>query len=121
MAADSPQPEMPRRPSALAGRLAVLLLAGWLLMLLHAASLRHRDGPRLEAARQVVRAGDLTDLAWFTEARYTRHPGLADLHSAFQDGPGAPEHFPSGALVPAARRFPTAGLRLAPPAADAAR
>lgn len=39
-------------------------------------------------------------MAWFTEARYTRHPALADLHSAFQDGPGAPEHFPAGTLMP---------------------
>lgn len=41
----------------------------------------------------------LTDLALFTEARYTRHPSQADLHSAFQDHPMALEHFPSGSLI----------------------
>jgi hypothetical protein len=35
----------------------------------------------------------------FTEARYTRHPSQADLHSAFQDHPLALEHFPSGSLI----------------------
>ena len=34
----------------------------------------------------------LTDLALFTEARYTRHPSQADLQSAFQDHPVALEH-----------------------------
>lgn len=42
----------------------------------------------------------LTDLALFTEARYTRHPSQADLHSAFQDHPLAFEHFPSGSVAP---------------------
>ena len=42
----------------------------------------------------------LVDLALFTEARYTRHPVQADLHSAFQDHPLALEHFPSGSLLP---------------------
>ena len=47
----------------------------------------------------------LTDLALFTEARYTRHPSQADLHSAFQDHPLALEHFPTGSLI-----GPPAGL-----------
>ena len=47
----------------------------------------------------------LTDLALFTEARYTRHPSQADLHSAFQDHPLAQEHFPTGSLI-----SPPAGL-----------
>ena len=38
----------------------------------------------------------LTDLALFTEARYTRHPSQADLHAAFQNHPMALDHFPSG-------------------------
>ena len=42
-------------------------------------------------------------LALFTEARYTRHPSQADLHSAFQDHPLALDHFPTGTLVPAPR------------------
>ena len=41
----------------------------------------------------------LSDLALWTEARYTRHPSQADLFSAFQDFPGAPEHFPAGSVL----------------------
>lgn len=41
----------------------------------------------------------LTDLCLFTEARYTRHPSMADLHTPFQDHPASLEHFPSGSLV----------------------
>lgn len=56
-------------------------------------------GPALaERAALAARLG-LTDLALFTEARYTRHPSQADRHAAFQDHPFAIEHFPSGALV----------------------
>lgn len=38
----------------------------------------------------------LTDLALTTEARYTRHPTMADLTSPFQDHPASLDHFPSG-------------------------
>jgi hypothetical protein len=53
---------------------------------------------RLERAG-LVRALQLTDLCLFTEARYTRHPAMADRFAPFQDHPGAMEHFPSGSLV----------------------
>ena len=61
-------------------------------------------GPTLEvdpvaACRQAVRSFQLSDLALFTEARYTRNPALADRHAPFQDHPFALEHFPSGSLV----------------------
>ena len=52
-----------------------------------------------EASGILVRKLQLTDLCLFTEARYTRHPSMADLHSAFQDHPLALEHFPSGSLT----------------------
>lgn len=66
------------------------------------------DAGRLRAARAVALAERrdtveryrLTDLCLFTEARYTRHPSQADLHSAFQDHPLALEHFPTGSLIP---------------------
>ncbi|MBT0666108.1 hypothetical protein KI809_17485 [Geobacter pelophilus] len=48
---------------------------------------------------QLVKELRLTDLCLFTEARYTRHLSMADIHSAFQDHPVALEHFPSGALT----------------------
>lgn len=56
-------------------------------------------------ARLVKELG-LTDLCLFTEARYTRHPAMADIHAPFQDHPLALDHFPSGSLV-----MPPAGVR----------
>lgn len=61
------------------------------------AALAGRQGDR--GLGLVTRLG-LTDLALLTEARYTRHPSQADRHAAFQDHPGALEHFPSGSLIP---------------------
>jgi len=84
------------RPSTLG--LGLLVLAGLTLM---AACLEGmRSGPEVNPAmaRQVAAWG-LTDLALFTEARYTRHPSQADRHGPFQDHPGALEHFPTGALL----------------------
>jgi hypothetical protein len=52
--------------------------------------------------RELVRVLGLTDLAIWTEARYTRHPSQADVFSAFQDSPAALEHFPAGVLSPPA-------------------
>ena len=70
------------------------------------AGLRAGDaGADLAAGADLVHRLTLTDLALFTEARYTRHPSLADLASPFQDHPMALEHFPSGSLVPP--RVPT--------------
>ena len=42
---------------------------------------------------------ELTDLCLFTDARYARHPSMADLHTPFQDSPMSAEHFPSGTLI----------------------
>lgn len=64
------------------------------------ASVRSRLArPQLELRKQSVAVLGLTDLALFTEARYTRHPSMADRHTPFQDHPLALEHFPSGSLV----------------------
>ena len=41
----------------------------------------------------------VTDLCLATEARYTRHPAVADRHTPFQEHPLALEHFPTGALI----------------------
>lgn len=49
--------------------------------------------------QQLVKTLQLTDLCLFTEARYTRHPAMADTHAPFQEHPAALEHFPSGALL----------------------
>lgn len=53
----------------------------------------------------MVKALGITDLCLFTEARYTRHPSMADLHTPFQDYPFSLEHFPSGSLMPPPRHI----------------
>ena len=62
-------------------------------------------------SRSVAQLQDLhvTDLCLSTEARYTRHPAMADRHAAFQDHPLALEHFPSGSLI-----LPTISARTKP-------
>lgn len=61
------------------------------------------DRPAAEGRAELVARLGLTDLALFTEARYTRHPSQADRHAAFQDHPFAFEHFPSGSVLPPRR------------------
>jgi hypothetical protein len=94
------------RKSSLALTLAGIgvLLIG--LMFTHAYLQRQADLPLIDTVGRVVARLELTDLALFTEARYTRHPSQADLQSAFQDHPTALEHFPTGSLA-----GPPAGLR----------
>lgn len=65
----------------------------------HAAYQRGRDASLLADTAALVNRLELTDLCLFTEARYTRHPTQADLHSPFQDHPLSFEHFPSGSLL----------------------
>lgn len=65
-----------------------------------AARLRADRAAALAERRDLAQRYRLTDLCLFTEARYTRHPSQADLHSAFQDHPMALEHFPTGSLMP---------------------
>ena len=78
------------------------------LMVAHAHLQRLTDAPAIDRMAAVVGSLELTDLALFTEARYTRHPSQADLYSAFQDHPTSLEHFPVGSMAgpPASlRRF----------------
>jgi len=51
------------------------------------------------AKRAMAARLGLTDLAIWTEARYTRHPSQTDLFSPFQDFPSSFEHFPAGSVV----------------------
>jgi hypothetical protein len=91
-----------------ADRVLLLLAAGILgfgLTVADAARLRGAAESSSAATAALVEKLGLTDVALFTEARYTRHPSQADLHSAFQDHPAALEHFPTGALLP-----PPAGI-----------
>lgn len=84
------------RPSSFMIGALLLLGAGMLAVFVHAYS--STDNGLAARARLVGQLG-LTDLAIFTEARYTRHPSQADLHSAFQNHPMSLDHFPSGSLV----------------------
>lgn len=70
-----------------------------LLLLLHTrnAQLLSVDNAKVQTA--LLQGLQLTDLCLSTEARYTRHPAMADRHAPFQDHPVALEHFPSGALI----------------------
>ena len=76
---------------------------GVIASLIDASLLRQQADSELQQRSRLVRELGLTDLALFTEARYTRHPTQADLHSAFQDHPMALEHFPSGSIQPPPR------------------
>jgi hypothetical protein len=75
---------------------SILLFA---VLLLYARQSRISSDATLAANAELVKSLQLTDLCLFTEARYTRHPAMADLHSPFQDHPFAMDHFPSGSLV----------------------
>lgn len=81
--------------------LVFLLFLGFgvVLMVIHAGSEQRAAAASLRKKARLVRRLDLTDLCLFTEANYTRHPALADAHTAFQDGPSFMDHFPSGSLV----------------------
>lgn len=57
------------------------------------------DDMTLDDKAEIVRALGLTDFAIWTEARYTRHPSQTDFFSAFQDFPGALDHFPAGSVI----------------------
>ncbi len=95
---------IPRRRSThalLALALAILLIgATWVDAALRLAA----ADARLNLSSNLVATLGLTDLALFTEARYTRHYSQADLHSAFQEHPVALDHFPSGSFLPPPRR-----------------
>ena len=78
-----------------------LLQVGLLAMLLVHGTARVREVSReeLPALAGTVRTLQLTDLALWTEARYTRHPSQADCFTPFQDFPSALEHFPAGSIM----------------------
>jgi len=122
MASSAPTPgqpaarqSLPRRGSSLAlGLLGGLALAS-MGVLAHSAWAQRQAALQPSPTAAMVQALHLTDLALFTEARYTRHLSQADAFSAFQDGPVAMEHFPAGSLVQPARTFPPSGFADANP------
>lgn len=88
------------RRSSLAFGLIALGATALLIAAVHAQLARGAAESRMAASADLVRSIGLTDLALFTEARYTRNPALADLHTPFQDNPMSFEHFPSGSFAP---------------------
>ena len=90
---------MNHRPARLVLPLLAVALAGFAMSFVDAALLRERHAVRIEASHALAKRLALTDIALFTEARYTRHPSQADLHAPFQDHPLALEHFPTGSLI----------------------
>jgi len=82
-----------------------ILLLG--LMFAHASLQQRADGFFIERLAAVVKDLELTDLALFTEARYTRHLSQADRFAAFQDHPAALEHFPTGSIAGPPQRLRT--------------
>ena len=91
------QPLPPLRKANIALTVLATLLLLFGLTLVDAA---WRSQPTDDAAsRALVRELGLTDLSLFTEARYTRHPAMADNHAAFQEHPAAFDHFPSGSIL----------------------
>jgi len=68
-------------------------------MFVHATHTREGAKNGLVEKAEIVRKLELTDLCLFTDARYTRHPSMADRHSAFQDMPMSFDHFPSGSVM----------------------
>ena len=80
----------------------VIVLAG--LMMWSASVARTRAVKEIPRKQELVQRLELTDLAIWTEARYTRHPSQADFFAPFQDGPSSLEHFPAGSVVAAPDR-----------------
>ncbi|WP_303720720.1 hypothetical protein [Malonomonas rubra] len=81
---------------------AYLLFSSLLLALLLYSGRQQADTVAehyFPANRQLVKQLGLTDLSIWSEARYTRHPSQADLFTAFQDYPGAFDHFPAGSII----------------------
>lgn len=77
----------------------MLLLLGFGLAVRDSYTARAARQHLLASAQNLTRQLQLTDLALWTEARYTRHPSQADSFAAFQDHPAAFDHFPAGSIV----------------------
>jgi hypothetical protein len=90
---------MPGRKSDTFFIVVVLGAAAFGIMMAHAHHRNGTAGSGLKEKTMLVQRLELTDLCLFTDARYARHPSMADRHTPFQDSPMAMEHFPSGTVV----------------------
>ena len=87
------------RPSSVFLYFLGLGLFMFTLMVVDARLRRWHDAAEARQRREIVKVLALTDLCLVTEARYTRHPSMADLHTPFQEHPLSLEHFPSGSFI----------------------
>ena len=71
----------------------------FLMLPLHASYRQLNVGDELSLHGDLLNSLHVTDLCLSTEARYTRHPAMADRHAPFQEHPLALEHFPSGSMI----------------------
>ena len=62
-------------------------------------ALASAEAQLVPAKQRLIAALGLTDLAIWTEARYTRHPTQADHFTPFQDLPASIGHFPAGSII----------------------
>lgn len=74
-----------------------MMLVG--VMLFHASIRQDMDRALLQQKREMVRHLSLTDICLFTDARYARHPSMADYATPFQDYPLSLDHFPSASFM----------------------
>lgn len=88
-----------RRESTAFFLFVALCLGTLLLLFLHASWREKADRGIYGEKREIVKALGLTDLCLFTEARYSRHPAVADRFTPFQDHPMSLEHFPSASIL----------------------
>lgn len=90
-----------------------LLLATLALLFLHSHNKKKAWLKKdLQANQKLVHHLSLTDLALWTEARYTRHPALSDFFAPFQDSPATFEHFPAGSIITPHQPAVTTSLRV---------
>ncbi len=90
----------------------IVLTTGIALLLLevaHGVWRKDADATARAQRAELVRVLGLSDLALFTEARFTRHPVQADLFTPFQDAPLSLEHFPTGSLIAPPHNFGPSG------------
>lgn len=87
-----------RRSSVFFIQIAFGLIILCLIFIHSHISVKNREN-EIRIKREMVKTFGITDLCLFTEARYTRHPSMADLNTPFQDYPLSLEHFPSGSLM----------------------
>ncbi len=88
----------PRKSSIFLACLA-LNLAALAVLSVHAIVCSREGADLFREEKQMVEDIRLTDICLFTDARYTRNPSMADIHSSFQDSPMSMDCFPSGALI----------------------